>query len=67
MGLCKKSLAGAAARFEKGAGRSPAERPFRRASGTGGTSRMGFLHNPRARGCAPCPARRDASGSCKGG
>ncbi|MEY3369282.1 MAG: hypothetical protein RI973_2437 [Bacteroidota bacterium] len=26
----------------------PAERPFRVPSGVGGTSRKGFLHNPRA-------------------
>jgi hypothetical protein len=30
--------------LEKGHG--PAERPFRKLCGTGGTSRKGFLHNP---------------------
>ena len=41
--------------FEKGEGRSlwPAERPFRKPCGTGGTSRKDFLHNPAGRGPAP--------------
>ncbi|MEY3368178.1 MAG: hypothetical protein RI973_1333, partial [Bacteroidota bacterium] len=44
---CVKSFLGAVPLFEKGAGHRPAERPFRKPCGTGGTSRKGCLHNPR--------------------
>jgi hypothetical protein len=43
--------------FEKGAGRSPAERPFRKLCGIGGTSRTDFLHTPLSGSCA-APAER---------